>query len=273
MSENQMRFSKMDTVSIIIPTWNRAKNLKKVINSALNQTYSPLEILVCDDGSDDDSREIVKSFNNPTIRWIEGEHSGLPSVPRNRGIRESKGEWLAFLDSDDEWLPEKLETQFEFIKKNKCDAVCSNAFRSIVADGTTDIFFDKINPKKIISFQKLIQINYIICSSVLIKKSIVLKCGGFCEEKELRALEDYELWLRASTFTFFGFIREPLLIYRDAPDLSVRKESMDVKKQRITVLKYFLKWVKDSKSGIEFIRYEFYARIFLFLELIKIKIT
>lgn len=95
--------NKQPSVSVIIPTWNRELRLKKTIESVLVQTLFPLEILVCDDGLTDNTFEIVKSLNHSKVKWILGEHSGLPAVARNRGIRESKGEWLAFLDSDDWW--------------------------------------------------------------------------------------------------------------------------------------------------------------------------
>ncbi|MFY9338906.1 MAG: glycosyltransferase family A protein [Methanosarcina flavescens] len=98
----------MAEISVIIPTWNRAETLGKAISSALNQTLSPYEVLVCGvDGSPD--QKVVNSINDPRVRWIEGGKDGLASIPRNIGIKASKGEWLAFLDSDDEWLPEKLE--------------------------------------------------------------------------------------------------------------------------------------------------------------------
>src|SRR5690606_38869541 len=102
----------MVKISVIIPTWNRAETLGKAISSALNQTLSPYEVIVCGvDGSPD--QKVVNSIKDPRVRWIEGGKDGLASIPRNRGIKASKGEWLAFLDSDDEWLPEKLEKQFK----------------------------------------------------------------------------------------------------------------------------------------------------------------
>ncbi len=92
-------------VSVIIPTWNAAATIKTAVLSALRQTYPPLEILVCEDGSTDNSKEIVESLNDARVRWLTGPHAGQPAIPRNRGIRKATGQWLAFLDSDDEWLP------------------------------------------------------------------------------------------------------------------------------------------------------------------------
>jgi len=98
----------------------------------------------------------------------------------------------------------------------------------------------------LISFSLLIQCNYIICSSVLIKKEIVEKCKGFPEDRELRAVEDYALWLRASAFTNFVFIKKPLLIYRDEPKASVRAFSPSFWDQRVNVLKSFVSWANTD---------------------------
>src|SRR5262245_1813867 len=98
-------------ISVIIPTWNRAQSVKRAISSALRQTHPPHEILVCDDGSTDNTEEVVRAMGDSRVRWIAGPHAGCPAVPRNRGIAASKGDWIAFLDSDDAWLPEKLEAQ------------------------------------------------------------------------------------------------------------------------------------------------------------------
>ena len=98
-------------VSVIIPTYNRQHTLLAAIQSALSQTLPPLEVLVCDDGSTDGSAEAVAALDDPRVRWLTGPHAGYPAVPRNRGLREARGEWVAFLDDDDVWLPEKLAVQ------------------------------------------------------------------------------------------------------------------------------------------------------------------
>src|SRR5262249_7122187 len=99
------------SVSVIIPTWNRAATVMAAVESALAQTHAPLEVLVCDDGSSDDSAQRVGALPDPRVRWLPGPRGGRPAIPRNRGIAAARGEWLAFLDSDDEWLPDKLERQ------------------------------------------------------------------------------------------------------------------------------------------------------------------
>ena len=235
----------MNNISVIIPTWNRAATLERAIRSALNQTLPPLEVLVCDDGSTDESRELVESINDSRVLWIDGEHSGRPAIPRNRGIRASQGEWFAFLDSDDEWLPEKLEKQLEYVYKIGCDAVCSNAIRYVPSQGDSRNEYLHIFEESI-SFTELIHNNYVICSSVLIRKDIVDKCKGFPENRALIAMEDYALWLRAATFTEFAFLNEPLLIYRDEPEVSIRAYGSSVWKQKINILNSFISWACET---------------------------
>ncbi len=97
--------------SVIIPKYNRTETLKRALQSLVTQTYKEFEVIVCDDGSTDNTKEIVDSFkNNLSIRYIWEENWGGPARPRNSGINISKNEWICFLDSDDWWYPKKLET-------------------------------------------------------------------------------------------------------------------------------------------------------------------
>lgn len=237
----------MNDVSVIIPTWNRAATLEKAITSALEQTFPPLEVLVCDDGSTDDSREIVNSINDSRVRWIEGPRGGRPAIPRNRGIRDAKGEWLAFLDSDDQWLPEKIEKQLDIAENFKnCRAVSSNAYRFIPNKGIVGNLLEW--NKEIISFNDLLKLNYIICSSTLIHSSIFKKVIGFPEYSELEALEDYALWFRVLTQTDFIFMNEPLIIYTDDHINSIRsKGTNNFYIQRKFVFNNFLEWAKTQE--------------------------
>lgn len=239
----------MTKISVIIPTWNRAETLGKAISSALNQTLPPFEILVCGvDGSPD--QNVVNSINDPRVRWIEGGRDGLASIPRNRGIKASKGEWLAFLDSDDEWLPDKLEKQLKHANKMGCSAACSDAIRYIPSQGNAGTILNGDTSGDLISFRLLTGNNCIICSSVLIKKDIVEKCGGFPEDRSLKVGEDYALWLRTATFTSFAFVNEPLVIYRDEPQASIRAFCPPYWELRVNVLKSFVLWANETDYDI-----------------------
>ncbi|HTF03668.1 MAG TPA: glycosyltransferase family 2 protein, partial [Bacteroidia bacterium] len=119
----------MSTVSVIIPTWNRAHTLGAAVKSVLEQTHPVLEILVCDDGSTDHTEQVLASFNDPRIRIVKGPRAGRPAVPRNRGIAEATGDWVAFLDSDDTWLPTKTEKQLNALSHAHAMIACCNAWK------------------------------------------------------------------------------------------------------------------------------------------------
>lgn len=257
----------MAEISVIIPTWNRAETLGKVISSALNQTLSPYEVLVCGvDGSPD--QKVVNSINDPRVRWIEGGKDGLASIPRNIGIKASKGEWLAFLDSDDEWLPEKLEKQFKHATEIGCDASCTNAIRYIPSQEYTGEYVDDIFEDQI-SFPLLLKDNCIICSSVLVKKELVEKSNYFPEDPKLKVGEDYALWLRIATLTNFAFVNEPLLIYRDDPQNSIRAFCLPYWDLKANVLKSFISWAENESVDKVNRKYLGLAKKFLLYVYIK----
>ena len=257
----------MAEISVIIPTWNRAETLGKAISSALNQTLSPYEVLVCGvDGSPD--QKVVNSINDPRVRWIEGGKDGLASIPRNIGIKASKGEWLAFLDSDDEWLPEKLEKQFKQATEIGCDASCTNAIRYIPSQEYTGEYVDDIFEDQI-SFPLLLKDNCIICSSVLVKKELVEKSNYFPEDPKLKVGEDYALWLRIATLTNFAFVNEPLLIYRDDPQNSIRAFCLPYWDLKANVLKSFISWAENESVDKVNRKYLGLAKKFLLYVYIK----
>lgn len=105
-------------VSVIMPSWNTGKFIEESIKSVINQTYQNWELLIVDDCSTDNTEEIVKSIHDDRIRYFENEKNCGAALTRNRALREAKGEWIAFLDSDDLWMPKKLECQIKFMEKN-----------------------------------------------------------------------------------------------------------------------------------------------------------
>ena len=149
----------MCKVSVIIPTWNRANLLKKSIESALNQTMPSLEVLVCDDGSTDNTVEIVKNIKDSRVKLILGQHGGRPAIPRNRGLKIAKGEWITFLDDDDELLPQNLEKKLEVAKKTGYKAICEQSYILIPGNGIQDSILQSQN-KEVINFYDML--NYMI---------------------------------------------------------------------------------------------------------------
>lgn len=235
----------MVKVSIIIPIWNAQMTIEATIKSVLAQSISDYEILVCDDGSTDDSEKIVREINDTRIRWIQGSRGGRPAIPRNVGIKESKGEWIAFLDSDDIWAPSKLEKQFIKLEESKLKACATNAFRYLPNIGIKGEMLN-VNLAKI-TFKELIKCNFIICSSTLIHKNLIMHIEGFPEDENLKAVEDYCLWLRVACLTDFCYIEEPLVIYRDDADNSIRSKAINnYFQQKFLVINNLIKWVEQG---------------------------
>ena len=196
-------------VSVIIPTYNRAYCIVNAVDSVLAQTYPALEIIVVDDGSTDNTAEVLHSYRErETVRYIYQTHQGV-SAARNRGILASRGDWLAFLDSDDMWLPTKLEKQVEYLSRNPGIKICQ----------TGEIWIHrgrKRNPKKYHSkphgfcFGKLLHRCLISPSAVMLHRRILEKVGLF--DTSFPVCEDYELWLRIGCRYPIGLVDEPLVI-------------------------------------------------------------
>jgi glycosyltransferase involved in cell wall biosynthesis len=169
-------------VSVVIPAYNASKWIAQAIGSVLAQTSPPLEIIVIDDGSRDETVSIVNRFG--TAVRLERKSNGGPGSARNRGVRLARGEWIAFLDADDWWAPTKLEKQLSVADMEQVALICTltNVSR---AGWTHEVTFDQ-----------LWRFNWIVTSSVLIRKSVFDGCGGHLEE--LIVSEDYNLWLRVA---------------------------------------------------------------------------
>lgn len=234
------------TVSVIIPTWNRRATIVAAVASALNQTQPPLEVLVCDNGSTDDSEALIRAMGDARVRWLTGPPGGRPAFPRNRGIAAAAGDWLAFLDSDDEWLPDKLASQLAAVRASGRRACSTNAWRFIPGTGRQGTMLDV--PKAALDLATFLTGNRVICSSALVHKSLMAEAEGFPEAERLTALEDYALWLRVACFTAFDYLPQPHVLYRDDPPNSLRVQDIDPWSQRVAVLRDFLDWCRRHPS-------------------------
>ena len=194
-------------VSVIIPTYNRKNLLKRALHSVSSQTFVPHEIIVVDDGSSDGTKDWVQE-RFPYVRYIYQDNSGVSSA-RNAGIQEAKGSWIAFLDSDDEWMPNKLEQQKEVV----------NSFQKAWLCHTNEIWIRngvRVNQMKKHQkyggdiFENCLDICRISPSSVLIKKEVFETVGLF--DESLKVCEDYDLWLRITSVLPIIFLDQPLII-------------------------------------------------------------
>lgn len=203
------------TVSVIMPTYNRAKYLKKAIKSVLNQTFLDFEIIVINNFSTDETLDVVQSFNDNRIKIINFNNDGIIAKSRNKGILHSTGKYIAFLDDDDLWCFNKLELQIQYLELNKeFDLVYSRAVIIDEFDNKQGLLIDPEDSKTGYIFKELLHNNFISILTVLVKKSVFDEVGLFNEEYNARAAEDYELWLRIAINSKFGFINNTLALYR-----------------------------------------------------------
>jgi glycosyltransferase involved in cell wall biosynthesis len=194
-------------VSIIIPTYNRSSLLLEAVGSVLQQTFKDFELIVVDDGSTDGTAEALKKDKDRlTVHYQANQ--GV-SAARNQGLRLARGRWIAFLDSDDLWLPKKLETQMGFFSRHE-EAVISQTEEIWVRNGR------RVNPQKKHRkysgdiFAPSLDLCLVSPSAVMIKRDVFDAVGFF--DESLPACEDYDLWLRISAQWPVYLINQPLII-------------------------------------------------------------
>ena len=197
-------------ISVIIPTYNRAKLLNRCLTSILNQTYKNIEIIVVDDGSTDNTKKIIYKINDNRIKYIKLKKNNGPSYARNFGIKKSKGEFISFQDSDDIYHKEKLEKQFKNLKIKNSDLdfckICIYLNETYKIIFPTNFQENKIFKNDILG--ELINGNFISTQSILIKKYIIEK-NLF--DLDLPRLIDYDLVLRLVTKIKFSYTPEILV--------------------------------------------------------------
>jgi glycosyltransferase involved in cell wall biosynthesis len=203
-------------VSVIMPTYNRGALIGKSIESVLSQTYRELELIVIDNFSADDTEHVVQAYagRDARVRYIKCANHGLVAASRNAGMRAATGTYLAFLDSDDLWLPEKLQKQVEFLER-RTDVflvyskffVSRNGKMAGVGPRTRRMARGRV-------FEQLfVSDNMIGSLTVMMRRADDASAYYFRTDRELYAVEDYDLWLRIARRETLDFIDEPLAIY------------------------------------------------------------
>jgi glycosyltransferase involved in cell wall biosynthesis len=198
-------------VSVIIPNYNQAQYVRDAIQSVLDQTLRSFEIVVVDDGSTDNSREVVAAFGSQ-VRYIWQENQGLAGA-RNTGIRAARGEFIGLLDADDQWLPTFLEIMFALTDQHPEAAVYYCCARGMDVDGhdLPQIFGGPDRPPDTM-YQTLLRANFLIPSTIVMRRSIVMDAGLF--DQRLRSCEDWDLWLRMLPEHLFVGMSACLVRYR-----------------------------------------------------------
>ncbi len=207
-----------ELISVIIPTYNRGYLIERAIESVQNQTYKEIEIIVVDDGSTDNTEEIVSKISDSRIRYLKNPTNRGVSHTRNIGIAAARGTYLAFQDSDDIWKPEKLHKQMECMKQGNYGMVYC-AFEREFPDGAVVYYPPKEMPmqeKQGEIVTSLLRQNLISTQTMLIKKEVISQVGLFHEG--MSNLEDYELALRIAKKYPIGMVDEALVYLHTLSD-------------------------------------------------------
>jgi len=260
-------------VSVIMPTYNQAKWIRRAIDSVINQTYLNWELIVWDDGSTDNTEEIVRSYNNPRIKYYYDENRGVYHV-RNQSIRISQGEYVALLDSDDEWKNEKLFMQVSaMIAHPQIDLIFANFLNiNIATKETAPVFKQCESSMKLLVVEQvdeslliikgglligLAANNFIGTTSVLVRRELFESIGLFYEE--VRNSADFELWWRLGLANgCFAYINKELHVRYKYPE-NLSSTSIIALENRIKILDICLQEAirKDRKDLIPFMNRPF----------------
>jgi glycosyltransferase involved in cell wall biosynthesis len=234
-------------VSIIIPTYNRSRFLKKAVASVIEQTGARWELIVVDDGSTDDTVEILTRFGDARIRIITLPHSGNIAALRNAGAEASAGKWIAFLDSDDEWKPDKLEIQLRALEKER-KGWCYSSYE-FIDENSTVLAQRKINTRSLsgwITGKLLVAEASVPISSLVVDRSLFDRTGGFNTSRELILREDYEWVLRLSLCAEALFLPEILISIREHPGRTTSAFD-DGYERTVAVYRHFLQTNRDPR--------------------------
>ncbi len=202
-------------VSIIVRTYNRVDLLRRAISSTLAQTYANFEIVVVDDGSDDGTGEMVAAIADRRVRYVRTDHCGSAAAAANVGLLASQGQFIAFLDDDDEWLPDKLKVQMSVFGNagEQTGVVYSGAWLAEGNNGARSYWPPARFKNTAGHIHKALfsQSNFIPCVTVVVRKMCFDHVGGF--DESLPAAEDYDMWIRISRDYRFAYVPEALAIH------------------------------------------------------------
>ena len=230
-------------VSVVIPTFNRGHTLNRAIDSVLGQTLLPSEIIVVDDGSTDGTEELI-STEYSSVSYIRSENRGV-SAARNLGMKAAKSDWFAFLDSDDQWLPHKLEKQFEYLS-------CNRDFKLVHCDELWIRKGKRVNPKAKHQkhggyiFEQCLSLCAISPSASLVHRTLFDELG--CFDETLQACEDYDLWLRICAVYPVLYVDEPLLIKFGGHEDQLSQKFWGMDRFRVEALRKILRTQNLTES-------------------------
>jgi glycosyltransferase involved in cell wall biosynthesis len=239
MSESTSDTLAEPCVSVVIPTYNRAPLLGRSLRSVLGQSYVDFEVIVVDDGSTDGTGGVVASFGDPRVRYVALARNAGAGAARNVGIGLARGKFLAFQDSDDEWLPSKLAKQMSAFGRGPAGlGVVYSDMQRVWGDGSeTYLAAPDVLPGRLVGGRaRFYQVCDLGIQSAVIRREWLDAAGHFNEE--LPALEDLEMFIRLSRLCAFERLREPLVRYHDTQGLSKDRYAKWVSRKVILRLYY-----------------------------------
>ena len=237
------------SISIVIPTFNHGHLIKKCLQSIIDQEYQDWEAIVVNNYSTDNTIEIVESLVDKRIRIINFHNNGVIAAARNKGIREAKGDWIAFLDSDDWWYPTKL-TEIAKIQKEH-DVIYHNLDGYNPSGKSFRVYKGRYHIKPI--FEDLLtKGNQILNSSVVIRKEIIEKVDYLSENPNLFAIEDFDLWLRVSKLTErFHYLNKSLGAYWVGDTNYSQADRKSIERMKFLYTKHLSSLPKKSKKSAQ----------------------
>ena len=248
----------MTVISIIIPVYNGEKTIQETLQSVFQQTFKEFEIIIIDDGSQDKTLEILNSIRDPRLKIYSYQNSGQATA-RNRGIERAKGQYIAFLDADDLWTPDKLERQLKTLQNSPHAAVVYSWTDYIDESGKF------VQPGRHISvegdvYAELLTTNFVENgSNILVQKQALTEVGGF--EASLPPAEDWDLWLRLARRYPFVVVPAPQVLYR----VSTHSSSSNLAKQETQSLRVLDRAFAEAPEAFQSLKRRSRANLYKYL--------
>lgn len=247
-------------ISVVIPTYNRGAYLGDAVRSVLEQSYPKVEIIVADDGSTDNTAEVLDQFGG-SVHYVLLPHQGQPAATRNAGLREAHGEFVAFLDSDDLFMPEKFRLQLAAFEAHpEAGLIYSNGhfFRDANTQPTGYLLDGLPTPSGNV-FAELLRGNFLSTPTVLIRRACLERVGFYDERPDFFAVEDYDLWLRiAAEFSIIYVPGDVAAVRRHGKSIS--HDIAALRKRMLSVLAKTEQLYPELMSAHRDARHEAYAR-------------
>ena len=251
------------TVDIIVSTCNRGDLLPETLKSVQDQTFSNWQCWIAEDGETKETLDAIKPFlEDDRFKYLPGKHAGFPATPRNRAIRKGNAKYVAILDDDDLWLPEKLEYQLDFLKSHlNCVLLVCNAFRWSGAGRWEEspLYFKDYKLEKI-DYKALLRRNCVVHSSAILQRTALEQAGLYNETLNPPIGEDYELWLRMGVLGEIWTLPEPYVVFRETSLTYYSKLNRKQNYQAAAnIFETALKGVRDIPSPLSYPESAYFA--------------